>query len=150
MLNYLLKAKVFIKLNLYNAYYKLYIKEEDKQKTTFKTRYSYFKYLVILFSLVNIPITFQSYIYYALKGLVDYTYVIYLDNILIYSKNKENYIVYIKEVLNRLINQGLYYKVSKYTFNTKLVEFLGYIITLERVIIDLVRAKTIRDQLEPK
>ncbi|KAF2676448.1 hypothetical protein K458DRAFT_322119, partial [Lentithecium fluviatile CBS 122367] len=56
-------------------------------KIAFKTYYRYFKYLVILFSLTNAPITFY--------GLLDYTYVIYLNNILIFSKDKNNYKRYV-------------------------------------------------------
>jgi len=50
--------KIFIKLNLYNVYYRILIKKGDKWKTVFKTRYGYFKYLVMPFSFTNAPITF--------------------------------------------------------------------------------------------
>ena len=91
--------KIFTKLDLYNAYYRIYIKKGDKQKTVFKTRYSYFKYLVMPFSLTNTPIIFQSYIYKALGTLVDTIYIVYLDNILIYLNNKDKHVKYIKQVL---------------------------------------------------
>jgi len=58
MLNRLFKAKIFIKLDLQDAYYRLYIKEGDKWKTTFKTQYGYFKYFMMPFGLTNTPITF--------------------------------------------------------------------------------------------
>jgi hypothetical protein len=58
ILDRLLKAKLFIKLNLRNAYYRLCVKEGDKWKTAFKTRYRHFKYLVMPFSLANAPVTF--------------------------------------------------------------------------------------------
>jgi hypothetical protein len=63
MLDRLLKAKVFSKLDLRDAYYRLCIKEGDEWKTAFKTRYGYYEYLVMLFGLANAPATFQSYIY---------------------------------------------------------------------------------------
>jgi hypothetical protein len=103
MLDRLLKAKLFIKLNLCDAYYRLRVKEGDKWKTAFKTRYRYFKYLIMPFSLANAPATFQSYIYRALSRLLDRTCIVYLDNILIYSENEEDYSSYIKEVLDCLI-----------------------------------------------
>ena len=89
MLDQLSKAKIFTKLDLQDIYYRLYIKEGDKWKTAFKTQYSYFKYCILPFRLANAPITFQSYIYRALGGLVDYIYIIYLDDILIYLEDKD-------------------------------------------------------------
>ncbi len=83
---------IFIKLNLYNTYYRLRIKAGDKQKTTFRTRYGYYKYLVIPFRLANTPTTFLNYIYKALGGLLDSVYIVYLDNILIYLKDKKSYV----------------------------------------------------------
>jgi len=99
LFNRLSYAKIFIKLDLYNIYHKIYIKKGDKWKTVFKTRYSHFKYLIIPFSFANTPITFQSYIYKALGTLVDTIYIVYLDNILIYLNNKDKYIKHIKQVL---------------------------------------------------
>jgi len=58
LFNRLSYIKIFIKLDLYNTYYKIYIKKGDKWKTIFKTHYSHFKYLVMPFSLTNAPITF--------------------------------------------------------------------------------------------
>ena len=63
ILDYLLKAQIFLKLNLRDAYYRLQIKERDEWKIAFKTRYSHFEYLVILFSLANALAIFQFYIY---------------------------------------------------------------------------------------
>ena len=80
---------------------------------------------------------------------MDHTYVVYLDNILIYLEVEEDHDAYIEEVLDRLIKQGLYYKASKCTFSTRLVEFLGFIMTLGGVVMDLVRVETIKQQLEP-
>ena len=97
----------------------------------------------MLFGLVNIRIIFYLYIYRALKGLVNYIYIIYLDDILIYLEDKDQYKQYIYKVLKRLDKQGLYTKALKYTFNTKQVKFLGYIIIPTGVVIDLVWVQTI-------
>jgi hypothetical protein len=103
ILDRLLKAKLFTKLDLRNAYHRLCVKEGDEWKTAFKTRYGHFKYLVMPFGLANAPATFQLYIYRALGGLLDRTCVVYLDNILIYLENEEDYSSYVEEVLDCLI-----------------------------------------------
>ena len=95
------------------------------------------------FGLANMPTIFQLYIYRVLGGLVNYTYIIYLDDILIYSENKNQYKQYIYKVLEYLDDQGLYTKALKYIFNTKQVEFLGYIIILIGVVMDLVQVQMI-------
>ena len=102
------------------------------------------------FRLANALATFQSYIYRALRGLLNQTCVVYLDNILIYLENLEDYDSHVKEVLNRLVKQGLFAKVSKYSFLTESVKFLGFIITPKGVVIDLEQVRTITEWPEPK
>ena len=80
------------------------------------------------FSLTNTLTTFQAYINKALFRLVDYFVVIYLNNILIYFKLKEDYYTYVRIVIKRLRKHKLYIKLSKCFFNIKEVEFLGFII----------------------
>ena len=102
------------------------------------------------FRLANALVTFQLYIYRALRGLLNQTYVVYLDNILIYLENLEDYNSYVKEVLNYLVKQGLFIKVSKYFFLTESVKFLGFIITPKGVVIDLEQVRTITEWPKPK
>ena len=90
-LNRLCDSKIFIKLNLKNVYYKLRIKVDDKEKTTFRTRYNYFEYLIMSFNLVNASITFQIYINKILINLINIIYIVYLNDILIYNVNSINY-----------------------------------------------------------
>ena len=92
-------AKIFLKLDLKDAYYRIWIKRGDEWKTAFRTRYGHFEYLVILFRLANAPATFQAYINRALIGLVDVTCVVYLDDILIFLETPADYWRYVKEVL---------------------------------------------------
>ena len=150
LFNRLSYAKIFIKLDLCNMYYRIYIKKGDEQKTIFKIRYTHFKYLVMPFSFTNTSITFQSYIYKALGTLVDTIYIVYLDNILIYLNNKDKHVKHVKQILQQLRAQGLYTKLLKYIFYTKNVKFLGLIITLGGIIIDPNRVKAIKEQPKPK
>ena len=96
------------------------------------------------FSLTNALATFQAYINKALSRLINYFIVIYLNNILIYSKLREDYYTYIKIVIERLRKHKLYIKLSKYFFNIKEVEFLGFIIGFIRVKPDPNRILTIK------
>ena len=91
MLNRLYELKIFTKLNLKNVYYKFRIKINDKWKTTFRTRYDYFEYLIMSFNFVNVSITFQIYINRVLINLINIIYVVYLNDILIYNVNSTNY-----------------------------------------------------------
>jgi hypothetical protein len=90
---------VFTKLDLRDAYHRLRIKEGDEWKTAFKTRYGLFEYMVMPFGLANAPATFQAYIYKALSHLIDSICIIYLDDILIYSKEEKEHEHHVKIVL---------------------------------------------------
>jgi hypothetical protein len=102
------------------------------------------------FSLTNTLTTFQAYINKALSRLVNYFVVIYLNNILIYSKPGEDYYAYIRIVIERLRKHKLYTKLSKYFFNIKKVKFLGFIIGSIKVKPDLNKILTIKKWPKPK
>ena len=85
ILNRFNDVKRFIKLNFKNIYYRIRIKIDDKWKTTFRTRYKYFKYQIMFFDLINVLTIFQVYINKVLRDFIDITCVVYLNNILIYS-----------------------------------------------------------------
>jgi len=91
ILDRLSHTKRFTKLDLRDTYHRIRIKEGNEWKTAFRTRYGHYEYIVIPFSLSNAPATFQNYIYKALSGLVDIVCVVYLDDILIFSKNPDDY-----------------------------------------------------------
>ena len=92
MLDRLSSAKIYIKLDLRDAYYHIQIKEGKEWMTAFQTRYGYFKYTVMPFRLTNTPATFQAYINCALSNLLDIYCIIYLNDILIFSNSKEEHV----------------------------------------------------------
>jgi hypothetical protein len=96
------------------------------------------------FDLTNTLVIFQAYINKALSRIINYFIVIYLNNILIYFKPEEDYYTYIKIIIKRLRKHKLYTKLSKYFFNIKEVEFLGFIIDSIEVKPDLNRILTIK------
>jgi hypothetical protein len=96
------------------------------------------------FSLTNTLATFQAYINKALSRLVDYFIIIYLNNILIYSKLREDHYTYIRIIIERLRKHKLYTKLSKCFFNIKEVKFLGFIVGFIGVKPDSNRILTIK------
>jgi transposase InsO family protein len=140
----------FTKIDIKDAYYRIRIKEGDEWKTAFRTRYGHFEYLVMPFGLTNAPATFQSYIHQALRGLLDTICVAYLDDILIFSKDRDSHTQHIKQVLERMREAELYAKPSKCIFYQSQVEFLGYIISDKGVSMDPSRVETVAKWAEPK
>jgi hypothetical protein len=84
-INRLSGAKIYIKLDLKNAYYRIRIEVSNKWKTAFRTRYGHFKYIIMPFGLTNTPATFQTYVNEALTGLFNIIYIAFLNNICIYN-----------------------------------------------------------------
>ena len=140
---------VFSKIDLKNAYYRIRIREGDEWKTAFRTRYGHFEYLVMPFGLTNAPATFQSYINRALRGLVDDFCVVYLDDILIFSRSQEEHDGHIAEVLQRLREHELYAQPGKCSFYQEEIEFLGFVINSKGVKMDPVRVNTIKEWKPP-
>ena len=105
--------------------------------------YSHFEFLVMPMGLTNVPAAFQAYINHALQGLVDDFYIVYLDDILVFSKSEEEYTKHLHQICERLQEAELYAKPSKCQFYRQEIGFLGFIINPEGVRMDLSRVKTI-------
>ena len=138
-------AAVFTKLDLKDAYHRLRIKMGDEWKTAFRTRYGHFEYLVMPFGLANAPATFQAYINHAMQGLLDVVCVVYLDDILIYSADANTHRADVKRILDRLRKFGLYASLKKCQFETKEVEFLGFVVGTSGVKMDHSRVVSIQE-----
>jgi hypothetical protein len=143
ILDRITKAQFFTKIDVKNTYHYIRIKKDDKWKTAFRIRYNHFEYLVIPFGLTNTPTTFQSYIHRALHRLLDIFCIIYLNDILIFSKTRQEHTEYIQQVLQRLGETKLYTNPKKCLFYQLQIEFLGFILLVDRISIDLRRIDTI-------
>jgi hypothetical protein len=143
-------AKIFTKLDLKDAYHRVRIREGHEWKTAFRTRYGHFEYLVMPFGLANAPATFQAYINTALVGLLDHFVVVYLDDILIYSRNEDEHHDHVRQVLTRLRKNNLFCKLSKCEFDVKEVEFLGFLVGTKGVRADPERIRSVVEWPEPK
>ncbi|QRW23230.1 Retrotransposable element Tf2 protein [Rhizoctonia solani] len=122
-------AKIFTKLNLCWGYNNVRIKEGDKWKTAFRTKYRLFEYLVMPFGLTNAPATFQHFMNDLFRDLINVTVVIYLDNILIFSEDPKDHPTHVREVLSRLMKNQLFCKLSKCHFHVTTVDYLGIVIS---------------------
>jgi hypothetical protein len=97
------------------------------------------------FGLCNVLATFQAYINRALVGLVNIYYVVYLDDILVYSDTREQYVRDLREVLERLRKFALYVSFKKCKFFTNTVEFLSYTVSVAGVSIDKSRIAIVEE-----
>jgi hypothetical protein len=150
MLDRLVGAKYFTKLDLRDAYHRIRIQKGDEWKTAFRTRYGHYEYLVMPFGLCNAPATFQAYINQAMHGILDVYVIVYMDDILIYSQTEEEHVEHVKAVLARLQTHRLYAKLSKCEFHRSEVKFLGFVVGRDGIRMDSDRIETIRDWPEPQ
>ena len=123
----ILKAKYFTKIDLRHGFHLVRIDQEDQWKTAFKTRYGHFEYRVMPFGLTNAPASFQEMTNDVLKPCLDNYAIVYLDDILIYSETLEEHQEHVKEVLGRLQEANLLVAPEKSEFHVQKVKFLGYI-----------------------
>ncbi|CAI7845516.1 unnamed protein product [Closterium sp. NIES-53] len=102
-------------------------------KTAFRTRYGSSKFLVMPFGLCNAPTTFQAEMNHIIRPLLDECVVVYLDDILIYSKNMKEHVEHLRKVFEIMRENKFYVKLSKSNFALKKVQFLGHMVSTEGV-----------------
>jgi hypothetical protein len=129
-------AKVYTKINLRGKYNLVRIQKGNEWKTTFKTCYNHFEYVVIPFGLINTPIIFQHLMQDVFHEYLDDFMVYYINDILIFSKNMEDHEHHVRLVLEKLQEVELNAKLKKFEFHQFKVEFLGYIISKDGIRMD--------------
>ena len=132
-----------MKFDIPGAFNRIRIKKGDEWKTAFRTCFRHYKYLVVPFGLTNGPATWQVYINNVLHKFLDIFAVVYLDNIVVYSKTKENHIQHIRQVLQTMKDAKLQIHPGKTIFHAQRIHFLGYIITNNGMEIDPDKVKAI-------
>ncbi|CAI5463572.1 unnamed protein product [Closterium sp. Yama58-4] len=133
LLDQLRGATVFSKLDLRSGYWQIKMADNSIHKTAFRTRYGSYEYLVMPFGLCNAPATFQAEMNHILRPLLDECVVVYLDDILIYSKNWKEHVEHLRKVFEILRKNKFYVKLSKSDFALKKVQFLGHMVSAEAV-----------------
>jgi len=116
LFNQLSGTKVFSKLDLQSGYHQLKVKKEDILKIAFRTCYINYEFLVMLFGVTNTPAIFMDLMNRVFSPFLDKFVVIFIDDILIYSKNEEKHAEYLRIVLQTLRQEKLYAKLSKCEF----------------------------------
>ncbi|KAF8695026.1 hypothetical protein RHS03_08106, partial [Rhizoctonia solani] len=142
-------ARVFTKLDLWWGYNNIQVKEGDEWKTAFCTKYGLYKSLVMTFGLTNAPAAFQHFMNKLFKDLLDVCVIIYLDDILIYSKTDANHTQHVHEVLQQLLENQLFCKASKCTFHVTSVEYLGIVVLDKGFSLDRLKIKAVQEWPTP-
>ena len=129
-------AKVFSKIDLRSGYHQVRIKDEDVHKTTFRTRYGNYEFVVVPFGLTNAPTTFMCLMNSVFSKYLDNFVLVFLDDVLIYSKNAEENEEHLRLTLQFLREHKLYAKLRKFDFYKDRIHYLGHIILYEGIFVD--------------
>nr|BAL46523.1 hypothetical protein [Gentiana scabra x Gentiana triflora] len=136
LFNQLQGKKVFSKIDLRSGYHQLKIKVADRPKTAFSTRYGHYEFLVMPFGLTNAPSAFMDLMQRVFMPYLDKFVVVFIDDILIYSKDEKEHEEHLRIVLQTLKEKKLYAKFSKCEFWLKQVSFLGHVISGDGIQVD--------------
>ena len=142
-------AAVFSKIDLRSMYHQLKIKKEDVPKTAFRTQYGHYEFLVLPFGLTNAPTYFMDSMNRVFHAYLDKFVVISIDDILVYSKLREEHAQHLRIVLNTLAAHKLYAKFKKCDFWMEKVHFLGHVISKEGISVDPTKTVAVVDWPRP-
>jgi len=143
-------ASVFSKIDLRSGYHQIPVKPEDIPKTAFRTRYGHYEFEVMPFGLTNAPAIFMDQMNRTFHHLLDVCVVVFIDDILVYSKGEQEHAQHLRMVLDILRAQKWYAKLSKCEFWLKEVAFLGHVINAEGVMVDPAKIKAVVEWHSPK
>ncbi|GKD22887.1 putative reverse transcriptase domain-containing protein [Tanacetum coccineum] len=138
-------SSVYLKIDLRLGYHQLRVRKEYIPKTAFRTSYGHYEFQVMPFGLTNTPVVFMDLMNRVCKPYLDKFVIVLIDDILIYSKNKEEHEEHLKLILELLKKDELYAKFSKCEFWIPKVQFLGHVIDSKGILVDPVKIKSIKD-----
>ncbi|GJV69542.1 hypothetical protein Tco_1485051 [Tanacetum coccineum] len=136
--------------NLRSGYHQLRVCDEDIPKTALRTRYGHYEFQVMPFGLTNAPAVFMDLMNRVSKPYLDKFMIVFIDDILIYSKSKGEHAEHLKLILKLLKKEELYVKFSKCEFWLSKVQFLGHVIDSEGIHVDPAKIESIKDWASPK
>nr|GFA24982.1 putative reverse transcriptase domain-containing protein [Tanacetum cinerariifolium] len=144
------RFSVYSKIDLRLGYHQLRVREEDIPKTAFKTRYGHYEYKVMPFGLTNAPAIFMDLMNWVCKPYLDKFVIVFIDDILIYSKDEKDHEEHLKAILKLLKKEELYAKFSKCELWIPKVQFLGHVINSQGIHVDPAKIESVKDWASPK
>nr|GEV61125.1 putative reverse transcriptase domain-containing protein [Tanacetum cinerariifolium] len=138
-------SSIYSKIDLRSGYHQLRVRDEDIPKTAFRTRYGHYEFQVMPFGLTNVPTVFMDLMNRVCKPYLDKFVIVFIDDILIYSRNKEEHANHQTIILELLKKEKLYAKFSKCDFWISIVQFLGNLIDSQGLHVDPVRIKAVKN-----
>ncbi|GJT50563.1 putative reverse transcriptase domain-containing protein [Tanacetum coccineum] len=127
------------------GYHQLRVRDEDIPKTAFRTRYEHYEFQVMPFGLTNVPVVFMDLINRVCKPYLAKFVIVFIDDILIYSRNKEEHANHLRIILELLRKEELYAKFSKCDFWISIVQFLRHIINNQGLHVDPVKIEAVKN-----
>ncbi|GKE05979.1 putative reverse transcriptase domain-containing protein, partial [Tanacetum coccineum] len=143
-------SSIYSKIDLRSGYHQLRVREQDIPKTAFRTRYGHYEFQVMPFGLTNAPAVFMDLMNRVCKPYLDKFVIVFIDDILIYSKDKKEHEEHLKAILELLKKEKLYAKFSKCEFWIPKVQFLGHVIDSRGIHVDPAKIESIKDWASPK
>nr|GEV59881.1 reverse transcriptase domain-containing protein [Tanacetum cinerariifolium] len=131
------------------GYHQLRVWDEDIPKTAFKTRYGHYEFQVMPFGLINAPVVFMDLINRVCKPYLDKFMTVFIDDILIYSRNKEEHGDHLRIILELLKKEKLYAKISKCDFWVNIVQFLGHVTDSRGIHVNPAKIETVKNWASP-
>ena len=126
------------------------MKDVDVPKTAFRTRYGHYEFLVMPFGLTNVPAAFMDLMNRVFRPYLDQFVVVFIDDILVYSRDEQEHEQHLKIVLQTLREKKLYAKLSKCDFWLKKISFLGHIVSAEGIRVDPVKIEAVVNWKPPR
>jgi hypothetical protein len=145
MLDHLTGAKVFSLIDLRQAYHQAKLLDSDVPKTAFRSPFGHYEYLTLSFGLVNAPSAFQSLMNKLFSQHLYKFVMVYLDDIIVYSKSEAEHEQHLRIVLDVLKQHSLTAAIHKCSFYQKEVLFLGHVVSAEGVRVDPAKVSAVRD-----
>jgi len=150
LMDQMVGVEVFSKIDLRSGYHQIRVKMEDISKTALRTRYGHYEYFVMPFGVTNAPGVFMKYMNRIFHPFLDRFMVVFIDDILLYSKSEEEHVEHLRIVFRVLKEKKLFAKLPKCEFWLREVIFLGHVISKGGIVVDPSKVDAVMQWESPK